>query len=399
MSQRQTQRYGPTGSLFPPLRRQTDPSITQPPQADGYQGVRPESFAITSGTVPQYAKYPPVPISMEVLGQVKDEIKPHDSRDIGRSSVVEGSPYYVFGDTFCKDYEGNFLKTVNNTSAVIEDIQEPLKSVYADFDDAAHGILSPFIPLTSREEAVEAASGNKRVTLWSFGGAVTSEVTGRPTFVWFEKTLEEKLPSGGTKGTSMGTGLAVVSVDQGSGGLRAQRPWGDRMLFGADEPRVGVFSAVAYQRNFYLWGHRGDDIVLARVRDDVVHNKDAYLFWDGDRYVEDFRRAAPVLRSYQHGQFFRSNFFGPSLPWVFVGCTSFGDSKVMMAAAANLEGPWADMTAVCTGRGINITNGYIYCVYPHPWVFGDDTGELFVTWSEQWPGGVIGAKLKFEMSE
>ena len=57
------------------------------------------------------------------------------------------------------------------------------------------------------------------------------------------------------------------------------------------------------------------------------------------------------------------------------------------------------MTAVCTGRGIDVPDKYIYCVYPHPWVFGDNNGELFVTWSEQWPGGVIGAKIKFEMSK
>jgi hypothetical protein len=334
---------------------------------------------------------------MEVMGHIKDVTKPDDSRDIGRSSVIDGNPYYVFGDTFCKDFDGKFVKVVCNSSAAVEDTQNPLRSTYVDFDDAAEGVLSPFIPLTRREKELERRNGI-RILLWSFGGIVTSEVTGRPSWVWFEKGVEEKV-NGVTRSTPVGTGLAVVHVDEGSGGMRAERLGSGEMMWFANEPRVGVFSALAYQREIYLWGHHGDNIVLARVRDDMVYLKDQYLFWNGDSYVTDFRQAAPVLSGYQHGQFFRSDFFGPSKPWIFVGCSSWGDSKVMMAAAANIEGPWENMTAVCTGGGIAVPDKYVYCVYPHPWVYGDNTGELFVTWSEHWPGGVIGAKLTFELGK
>src|SRR6266498_3403149 len=146
-------------------------------------------------------------------------------------------PYYVFGDTFCKDYQGEFLSIVSNTAAVVEDPRDPLTSTYPDLDDPAEGLLKPFIPLTARERDEE-HTRNVRIMLWSFGGVVTSGTSSHPSYVWFEKNIEEKV-EGVTKITSVGTCLGDVKVDQGSAGLRAQRVWDDEMLFRADEPRVG----------------------------------------------------------------------------------------------------------------------------------------------------------------
>ena len=55
------------------------------------------------------------------------------------------------------------------------------------------------------------------------------------------------------------------------------------------------------------------------------------------------------------------------------------------------------LTRLCTASGIDRPIGFMYCMYPHPWAFNEEEGELLVTWSENWPGGVVGAKVKLSM--
>jgi len=89
----------------------------------------------------------------------------------------------------------------------------------------------------------------------------------------------------------------------------------------------------------------------------------------------------------------RSTLFGSSKPFVFVGNNGWGDSNVVIGASASLEGPWETQT-VCRAEGINYKKTMMYCMYPHLWASKVEEGELMVTWSEQWPGGVVAAELK-----
>lgn len=141
--------------------------------------------------------------------------------------------------------------------------------------------------------------------------------------------------------------------------------------------------------------------MLARVPVGHPLVKEAYEYWDGQEYVRDMTKAVPVLWGVSQGCIFRSRLFpkGQGKDYIFLGVGSGGTSKVLMNVAAQLEGPWNEWHELFTAMGLNQKEGYKYCVYPHQWAFGEDKGELMVTWSEHWPGGVVAAKVKFEMGK
>lgn len=82
--------------------------------------------------------------------------------------------------------------------------------------------------------------------------------------------------------------------------------------------------------------------------------------------------------------------------YVFIGVNRWADSGIMMGCSKSLEGPF-EMFKVAEATGIDHKDNYMYCIYPHPWAFKEVDGELMVTWSEHWPGGVVAAKLTFQM--
>lgn len=149
----------------------------------------------------------------------------------------------------------------------------------------------------------------------------------------------------------------------------------------------------------YLWGEKCNRIYLGRVAAGKASIPDEYQAWDGSDYVADRKMAVPVLQNMAHGGFHRSCLFKPSCGWkyMFIGVSGEGTSKVLMSVATRLEGPWIEFHELFTAEGIDCHIGYKYCVYGHPWAFGD--GELLVTWSEHWPGGVVAGKVTFEMED
>lgn len=338
----------------------------------------------TEGVIKAPAKYPPVLESVEILGYVTDRNGIDYSRDIGRSSTFAGRCYYVFGDTFCKDQDGEFVGLQTNTAAVVKSPAEPLVSEYLSIQN--DGMVDALIRLNPEEHRI-GISKEKRVTLWPFGGIV--EVSPGLGWIWYEKGLEHF--EGGVD--PCGVGVARVFSDPESGKMHTLRT--DTMMFGVDEPRVGGFSSVVHGDHIYLWGHHGKDIVLARVPKDSPWQRDKYSFWDGEGYVPWWQAAVPVVKDVQHGAIIKSSLFGKERPWVFIGCTRWLDSKLMIGASAHLEGPW-ELIPLCQATGISYPNTIMYCMYPHQWAFAEEDGELLVTWSEQWPGNVVAAKLKFQ---
>ncbi len=170
----------------------------------------------------------------------------------------------------------------------------------------------------------------------------------------------------------------------------------------ADEPRWGTFSTLAPGDGYYyLWGHHGADVLLARVRTDRTLDKTAYEVWNGSGYGGEVADAKPVLRDFAQGQIYRSNLFAPGQgrDYVLIGVDMSGSSAVVMATAPCLEGPWEEFVPLFSAPNLEGPTGYRYCMYPHPWAYNEADGELLVTWSEHWPGGVIAAKVKFEMGK
>ena len=197
--------------------------------------------------------------------------------------------------------------------------------------------------------------------------------------------------------------MARVSVDKSSGRLNVvritgnilQNPGADDMIFFEDEPRIGAFSTLVEGSFIYLWGTYNKDVVLARVPLNSPHVRSEYRYWNGVEYVEDIKHVEPLIHGMQQGAIVKSDLFGKDKPWVVVGCTYWKDSRVMMGAAENLEGPW-QLTHIFDAFGKD-AGGNRYCIYPHPWIFEAEKGQMAISWSEHWPGNVIMTKFNFAM--
>ena len=348
-----------------------------------------------------FAAYPPTLEHVELLGYVEEVNGIFHSRDIGRSFKHNGQVFLSFGDTFCDDSEGQFVGLTNNTVAVIEDIHEPLKSKYLEVGE--NGIVKPFIGLTPEEQKIE-DDKKGRVILWAFGGVV--EIDDRGTgYLWYQKSIDH----GCDNLEYIGTGIAKVTESYGC----EQQPCVQRfdgLLWGSEHPRMGTFTAIKDGGFFYLYGDRPDGkIILARIyitwlygfEDRHLRSKGNYQYWGGAGWVHDWHKAAVVIEGMQQGAIVRSKLFGDDKPFVFVGTSKWADSQVFMGASAKLEGPWT-LEPVCKVEGIKEPTSkgkWMYCIYPHLWASGEEYGELFVTWSEHYPGGVIAAKIKLAALE
>ena len=343
------------------------------------------------GKKQSFAAYPPKVEQIEILGYVEEVNGIFHSRDIGRSFELFGKIYLKFGDTFCNDSNGNFVTLANNTVASIEDIDQPLKSRYLEIEE--DGSIKPFIKSTPQEQQRE-DDGIGRVVLWAFGGVVEmKDGTGR---LWYQKSIDH----GGDSLEYFGTGVAKVVEGKGDDQQPiAQRT--DELIFGPDEPCMGTFTAISDGDFIYLYGDRPDGkIILARVYngqyEDWIQEKEAHYYWDGADWVQDWQKAAVVIEGMQQGAIVRSKLFGEDRPFLFVGTSKWADSQVIMGASAKLEGPWK-LEAVCKAEGIKEPTSkgkWMYCIYPQLWASDEENAELMLTWSEQYPGGVVAAKIK-----
>ena len=358
-----------------------------------------------------FAAYPPRVEKSVIMGYVTETNGIFHSRDIGRSFGFAGKIYLQFGDTFCHNSDGEFVGIANNTVAVIEEDKTlPFKSRYIEVED--NGFIKPFIQLTDGEAQYERDSNHHhRVVLWSFGGVVQAGDGGGR--VWYQKNILNGLG----QLLYMGTGIAKITApSDGSPQQQQKQPLaqrvpnllGDLIVFGPDEPRMGTFTAIAEGDWLYLFGDRPGDgkIILARVYNaPIVYVQSyegrltdpaCYYYWDGAYWTWDWRRAAVIFEGMQQGAIVRSKLFGSARPFLFVGTSKWADSIVYLGASATLEGPW-EVWPVCYANGIGqrlCMGRFMYCIYPHLWASDEERAELVVTWSEQYPGGVVTARIK-----
>ena len=319
------------------------------------------------------AVYPPEVIDIGHVDHVHDTSGTYYSRDIGRSSVIGGRVFYQFGDTFCHD-DQDLPVIVSNTTAVVEDLQNPFRTSYTSF--MPNGVVKPLLELNDEERAHEEETKNQeyraRITLWQFGGIV--ETDPGKGLLWYEKR-ELYWDKDIDEGKHIGIGIADVYVDA-DGNIKADRREG--LLFGEDEPLFGNVAAIVDGEFVYLMGNREKDIILARVPKEEAGNRDAYRYvifqrftvhrknanlpcsryWSGIFYEEDISNATAILWSFQSACFFRSDIFGAQLPWVMVGVSSFCDSMIQVGAAERLEGPVCEILPVLAHHLGSRANGY-----------------------------------------
>ena len=378
-----------------------------------------------SGVIVHPATYPPKVIDVTILGYVRETNGIGYSRDIGRPVQLGGNDYIIFGDTFCKNQDGEFVGIVDNTATLIESRDNPLESTYPSI--RPDGKVEPLIHWNAEEQRLFDENGT-RTCLWPFSGIV--EASPGVGWMWFEKSQISK--NGGEDViTPFGIGLAMVVCDEENRQLRAIRE--KDMLFDTSEPRIGSFSTIVEGDFIYLFGQHerpkvndGEvslvglkleetdleakktngsyeqmdehakeakepekelQVFLARVDKTQPFNRTAYRYWNGVEYVEGLWDAIPIFRDLQQGAIIKSTIWGPSRPWVFVGNDKTGSSQLLVGVAANIEGPW-ETKEVCTTYGIDYNTAFRYCMYPHQWASKEEDGELLVTVCEQWPGSL-----------
>ncbi|KAI4130115.1 MAG: hypothetical protein LQ338_001890 [Usnochroma carphineum] len=321
---------------------------------------------------------------VQVLGYVDAPGQDCYSRDIGRSFQLGGRTYYMFGDTFCND-----AGISSNTVQVVPDPGRPQNAYYLGRD--SKGLIPPLIDINSDEMEYLTYPGNgkKRIAFWCFGGVV--EVTPGIGWTWYQKHI---ISSDGHD-QLMGVGIARISHNKDglNGELSCARM--PDLMFDREQPLYGSFSTLVVDDMVYLWGQKGADVYLARVPKLNCQQLYKYEYWNGKEYVFEVDRATPVLQDFQQGQIFKSELFGPLLPWVFIGVTKWADSTVMIGAASRVEGPW-DIRPLFNAQGIKRPDAYQYCMYPHPWGANQRNGRLLVSWCDPWPGGMIVAKVTFD---
>ncbi|KAI9861383.1 MAG: hypothetical protein M1813_005280 [Trichoglossum hirsutum] len=348
-----------------------------------------------------YATFPPTVATTQVLGHLTDWSAAKYSRDIGRSSVFGGLVYYQFGDTFCKNLEDEFVGLVSNTIAVLTTTKGPLYSKYEDV--APNGLVDQFIPFNLQDLKFngEYEAEKKRIAIWSFGGIV--EVSPGSGVLWYERG---EVQEGGLC-SHRGTGIARVQIEERQKGeFRPVCHLLHDRVFGPDEIHWGAFSALLDDDGYiYLYGNHNFEIYIGRVRArhpeiKGAYARSAYEYFDGEKFSKDLSCVKPIMSGYAQGGVFKSKLFHPShnANYFFVGCNNFADSKIIMGWAGTPQGPW-EFTHIADAVDVGGPEGYKYTMYPHPWAFEESQGELMVTWSEHWPGGVVAAKLVFEMED
>ena len=268
------------------------------------------------GISPAHAVYPPKVVGHEMLGYITDRNGIDYSRDIGRSISFGGQHYFIFGDTFCKNEQGQFVGIQSNTVATIGSRSDPCDASYPYVQP--NSVVPPLIPHSAEEYQYENDHDGCRIAHWVFGGV--AETVPSLGFMWYEKLMIITNEQGTTV-EACGVGIAQITIDDATGVLQATRFPG--MIFNVDEPRFGSTSLVVKDDYVYLWGRYGSDTLLARVPKDLVWLREYYTYWDGVDYSNDWKTAVPVLKGIQQGAIIKSTLFGPQKPWIFLGCTEW----------------------------------------------------------------------------
>ncbi|OAG05378.1 uncharacterized protein CC84DRAFT_1163936 [Paraphaeosphaeria sporulosa] len=332
-----------------------------------------------------------------VLGEVKDESGRHYPRDLGRSVELGGHHYYIFGDTFCFNNEGDFVGVTNNSIALIPDLNAPTKSRYY----SPEAKVPEFVRHTAEErrfcERPENIKDNRRLVTWSFGGIIKIPGSeGREGWLFFDPV--ETL--GGNAVRQTGVGVARVKVTAPDGKIECERV-GQFPLFPADGPLWGNMSNISAPDGWtYLLSGKGLDNYMARIRtDDNFADAANYQFlkkngkWEST-YTEPHgpfgELAHDVLCGQGQGAIIHLPDFSPlGKEYLWFGCEKFMTSKLYVGAAPRPEGPW-EVHSLGEMPKITEQAKTRYCIYPHIWGSDLSEGKILITWSDD---GTMGGKV------
>ncbi|KAH8809335.1 hypothetical protein F5884DRAFT_795348 [Xylogone sp. PMI_703] len=353
------------------------------------------TLKMTSTSPKQFCLWPPQVERIDDLGYLEDTSGRHYPRDGGRSSPVHGLAVYQFGDTFAHDATGTFVGLSCSNNSVVLDPRVPQLSTYMDV------FLDGTIPVNPPLVQGEEMNDDWRTTTWCFGGIVFDDKTCDNIIRGYTFFQKSHINRKRWEEVIQHTGVANVSFDTSTKQVSVSRTHKDDILFGKSEPMFGTFSTHLLNGYVYAYGHGAEsrEVMLARVPFNKVRDRESYQFWDGRTYQDDISKSASIMSGLQHGSIFRSRLFEPNTgkDWVFIGCNIFADSNVLIGVAPNPEGPWELVKLIpAPPKTPQPDSGFTYCMYAHPWAYGESKGELMITWSEGgMKGKIVAVKVKF----
>lgn len=336
--------------------------------------------------------WPPVLEYVEMLGEVRDRNGRTTPRDIGRSVKFGDEYYYIFGDTFCFDDNEQFVGVSNNTIAHIPDLTNPRKSEYMYKEPK----VPEFVPYTHGEKAYTEREDNKkdnrRIVNWNFGGIIEDRPGSGTGWLFFDKIQTH----GGM--CEKGFGIGVARVRRDGKYVKVDRE-DESMVFGDEEPRFGSISPLVDTDGFvYLLGSKDMVNFMARI---PLHanfrSRSEYSFLTKSGWKPTYStidELEPVLGDQAQGALlkfpYESGFAPVKKPYMWIGVNKWLDSKMWMACAEQIEGPWDIQFLGMAPEVMGKNSGHRYCLYPHLWGSNLQEGKLLITWSDD---GVMGGKV------
>ncbi|EEP76835.1 predicted protein [Uncinocarpus reesii 1704] len=264
---------------------------------------------VTAGTEDHRAVLPPNVSSLKILGSVSDYYQMAAYQSNGRSSILDGKPFFTFGETIQKGHNGEFIGVIPNTSApVVYREANPIEVTHMP-----EGVPAPLVELTDTERSFERESGYN-IILQPEGGICEATPPGHG-WTWYKKYIEQQNIDGTMTRIYYGTGIAPVKIEQTTGQLVSRRVVHGQLLFDRQQPGFGTFCAVRDGTWYYLWGQLGEHIYLARVGIWYAIQRELYEFWNGYTFTHDMDAMVPVLAGYSSGSFFRTDLFGHRYSW------------------------------------------------------------------------------------
>ncbi|KAF3483932.1 uncharacterized protein GIQ15_03256 [Arthroderma uncinatum] len=350
------------------------------------------NLAITNGTGKYSAIYPPKALYLRILGELNKKLKPIYPQGNGRSFIIKGNVYYLFGTTVWRDSKGEIAGEAANSVTLATD---PKVNPIANIAFPANKRMKPLVPLTESEEKLEKEHTSK-VILEMPGGLWKPQSGAVGGYIWFQKYVQTCSPQGNFKRTLHGVGIATVVWNRQTGEMTAERIMNDTMLFEANEPAFGAFCSILDEHYFYTWGKLGEDTYLARVEKWEPDNRDAYEYWNGHEFTKDMTTLAPVFSGYTSGTVMRTKMFGHLYNWVFIGGTETNRPVVTIGVARNIHGPYM-MSELIQPEQIHPAFRHVHSVYAHQWAYQEKYGQLLISWNETDNENVMGVKVQLAM--
>ena len=285
------------------------------------------------------------------------------------------------------------MGVTNNTIAHIPDLTNPRKSDYM-YKEA---LVPEFVPFTASEHKFctdeENKKENRRLVAWNFGGIIEDKPGSGTGWVFFDKLQTH----GGMIEKGFGMGVARARLDGKF--VKVERE-SDDMIFGDEEPRFGSISPLIDTDGFvYLLGSKDMANYMARVPLNAdFRSRASYSFLTKSGWQATYSKLddlEPVLGDQAQGSLFKlpynSGFAPFKKPYMWLGVNKWMDSKMWIACAEKIEGPWQyeflGMAPLIMGEN----SGHRYCLYPHFWGSNLAEGKLLISWSDDAQmGGKVG---------